>query len=62
MKILNVIDAMNPIFGGSVERSFQINNHLGAAGIKVEWYLVGMGVALSRAMIIDSNKKTMSSR
>ena len=26
------------------------------------WYLMGTGVALSRAMIIDSNKKTMSSR
>lgn len=36
MKILNVIDLMNPIFGGSVERSFQMNHHLGMAGIKVD--------------------------
>ena len=36
MKILNVIDLMNPIFGGSEERSFQMSQHLGASGDTVD--------------------------
>ena len=36
MKMLNVIDLMNPVFGGSEERTFQMSHHLGAAGIKVD--------------------------
>lgn len=36
LKVLNVIDLMNPIFGGSEERSFQMSHHLGLKGVQVD--------------------------
>jgi len=44
MKILNVIDLMNPLFGGADERSFQMNYRLGLSGVKIDllttkWHL-----------------------
>ena len=36
MKILNVIDLMNPVFGGAEERVFQMSRHLGLASVDVD--------------------------
>lgn len=36
MKVLNVIDLMNPIFGGSAERVYQMSRYLGLAGVTVD--------------------------
>ena len=36
MKILNVCDIMNPLYGGSVVRSFQISQHMIDAGYDVD--------------------------
>ena len=36
MKILNVIDLMNPVFGGAEERSFQMSQYLELSGISVD--------------------------
>jgi glycosyltransferase involved in cell wall biosynthesis len=36
MKVLNVIDLMNPVFGGATERSYQISYYLGLAGINID--------------------------
>lgn len=36
MKVLNVIDLMNPIFGGAEERTYQMSRHLGLAGVSVD--------------------------
>ena len=36
MKVLNVIDLLNPVFGGATERSYQMSYYLGLAGVNID--------------------------
>jgi glycosyltransferase involved in cell wall biosynthesis len=36
MKLLNVMDEMNPIFGGAAERTYQMSRYLGLAGVNID--------------------------
>lgn len=36
MRVLNVIDLLNPVFGGASERSYQLSYYLGSKGINID--------------------------